>query len=80
MKNVTITLEDEVARWARIRAAERESSVSRMLGEMLRAEMHREARYREAEEEFFAIEPRPLRERGEKVPNRDELHDRARLR
>jgi hypothetical protein len=30
MKNVTITMEEEVARWARIRAAELETSVSRV--------------------------------------------------
>lgn len=34
MKNVTITLDDEVARWARIRAAEQNTSVSRLVGDM----------------------------------------------
>jgi hypothetical protein len=36
MKNVTITLDEEVARWARILAAEHNKSVSRLVGEMLR--------------------------------------------
>jgi hypothetical protein len=36
MKNVTITLDEEVARWARIRAAELETSVSRLVGQMLK--------------------------------------------
>jgi hypothetical protein len=36
MKNVTITLDEKVARWARIRAAEEETSLSRLVGEMLR--------------------------------------------
>jgi hypothetical protein len=36
MKNVTITIEEDVARWARIRAAEEETSLSRRVGEMLR--------------------------------------------
>ena len=36
MKNVTITMDDEVARWARVAAAERDTSVSRMVGEILR--------------------------------------------
>ena len=35
MKNVTITLDEKVARWARIRAAELNTSVSRLLGGML---------------------------------------------
>lgn len=36
MRNVTITLDEEVARWVRIEAAKRETSVSRLVGEMLR--------------------------------------------
>ena len=36
MKNVTITLKEEVARWARIKAAEKNTSVSRLVGEMLK--------------------------------------------
>ena len=39
MKNVTITLDEEVARWARIIAAEQNTSVSRLVGEMLREKM-----------------------------------------
>jgi hypothetical protein len=35
MKNVTITLDEEAARWARIQAAEHNTSVSRLVGEML---------------------------------------------
>jgi hypothetical protein len=36
MKNVTISLHEDVARWVRIRAAEGETSVSRLIGEMLK--------------------------------------------
>ncbi|OGP98361.1 MAG: hypothetical protein A2Z51_00055 [Deltaproteobacteria bacterium RBG_19FT_COMBO_52_11] len=32
MKNFTITLDEEVARWARIRAEEKDTSVSRLVG------------------------------------------------
>jgi len=39
MKNVTITLEEEVARWARIMAAKENTSVSRLVGELLREKM-----------------------------------------
>ena len=45
MKNVTITLDEEVARWVRIRAAERGTSVSRLVGELLRERMREEAVY-----------------------------------
>lgn len=80
MKNVTITLEADVARWARVQAAERETSVSRLVGEMLRDKMITEEGYRAAREQFFSIPPRRLREPGRPLPTREELHDRARLR
>ena len=80
MKNVTITLDEEVARWARVRAAERETSVSRLVGEMLRETMVAEEGYRAAYEQFFSVRPRRMRKPGRPLPTRDELHDRARLR
>lgn len=39
LQNVTVTLEEEVARWARIEAARRDTSVSRLLGELLKERM-----------------------------------------
>ena len=35
MRNVTVTMEDSVAEWARLEAARRNTSVSRLVGEML---------------------------------------------
>ena len=35
MKNVTITVEDSVLEWARVEAARRGTSVSRMLGDFM---------------------------------------------
>ena len=46
MKNVTITLEEEMARWAWIKAAERNTSVSPLQGELLWEKMHEEEGYR----------------------------------
>jgi len=76
MKNVTITLDEEVARWARIRAAERHTSVSRLVGEMLQEKMREEEDYRLAMEQYLAREPRVLRKAGTSYPRREELHDR----
>ncbi len=39
MKNVTILLDEETVRWARIHAAEHNTSVSRLVGELLREKM-----------------------------------------
>ncbi len=80
LRNVTVTLDEETARWARIEAARRDTSVSRMLGELLRREMKGEAAYEAAMERFLAQEPAVHRQDGRTLPTRDELHDRAGLR
>jgi hypothetical protein len=80
MKNVTITIDEEVARWARIEAAKRDTSVSRMVGEMLAEKMRAERSYDFARDDFFAIPASELSTSGERYPSRDELHDRAGLR
>jgi hypothetical protein len=80
MKNVTVTLEEEVARWARVRAAERDISVSRMLGDLLREEMTRETRYETEMKQYLVREPRPISTPGSPYPTRDDMHDRSGLR
>ena len=57
MKNVIITLDEEVARWARIRAAEDDTSVSRLVGEMLREKMLAEKSYQMAMDEYLSQPP-----------------------
>jgi hypothetical protein len=76
MKNVTITLEEEVARWARIKAAEKNTSVSRLVGEMLREKMQAEEDYRLAREQYLAQGPQRLKKIGTPYPRREELHER----
>jgi plasmid stability protein len=76
MKNVTITLDEEVARWARIRAAESETSVSRLVGEMLREKMRREKVYEASMHRFLRRKPVKLRATGEGYPEREKLHER----
>jgi hypothetical protein len=39
LRNVTVTLEEDVAQWARIEAARQDTSVSRLLGEILKERM-----------------------------------------
>jgi len=36
LRNVTVTLEEDVAQWARVEAAKRDTSVSRLLGALLK--------------------------------------------
>ncbi len=79
-KNVTVTLDREVARWARVEAARRGTSVSRMLGDILENEMRGSDAYERAMDRFFAQEPGMHRADGRPLPTREELHDRAGLR
>ena len=76
MKNITITLDEEVARWARIRAAEQETSLSRLVGELLREKMHDEENYRTSMQDYLARSPRALKKKGAKYPTREDLHER----
>jgi hypothetical protein len=80
LKNVTVTMDEETARWARLEAARRDTSVSRLLGEILRREMRGEDAYELAMERFLSQEPAVHRGRGRPLPSRDELHDRSGLR
>ena len=48
MRTVTITLDEEVARWAKVWAAEHDTSVSRFLGELLKARMLSDQEYQAA--------------------------------
>jgi hypothetical protein len=48
LRNVTVTLEEDVAQWARIEAARRDTSVSRLLGELLKERMSAENNYEQA--------------------------------
>ena len=80
MRNVTITLEEEVARWIRIRAAERETSVARLVGELLREKMAAEETYQTAMNQYLTQAPSPLKKKGARYPRREELYDRAGLR
>ena len=48
MKNLTITVEDSVLEWARIEAAKRGTSVSRMVGEFMSEMQRREDAYERA--------------------------------
>ena len=74
MKNVTITLDEDVVYWARIRAAKDNTSVSRLVGELLRQKMLDEENYKLAMEHYLARPPKILKKQGEKYPRREDLY------
>lgn len=79
MKNVTVTLDEKTAAWARIHAAKRNMSLSRFIGELLHDKMSESREYEEAMRVFFSIKPRNL-SGGRPYPKREELYDRKVLR
>lgn len=79
-QNVTVALDPEVARWARLEAARRGVSVSRMLGDILEGEMRGHRAYERAKARFFTQAPGPHSADGRPLPTREELHDRRGLR
>ena len=80
MKNITITLDEKTAAWARIAAAERNVSLSRFLGELLHERMRQARDYDEAMRRYFASTLEIRRSPGERYATREELHDRPGLR
>ena len=82
MKNVTVALPEDVARWLRVRAAEDDRSVSRWLAELVERIRSQDDGYEISMERFLARarEPRALEWIDGRRPARDELHDRAGLR
>ncbi len=78
VRDVTVTLEEEVARSARIEAARNETSVSRLLGALLKERMLNNEGYERAMRRSLARKPF-LKSDGRYL-SRGEAHDRAGLR
>lgn len=73
MKNVTVTMEDSVADWARMEAARRNTSVSRLIGEMLAEKMRRDDAYERAMQEWLARDI-SFTSDGSPYPTREEIY------
>lgn len=78
LRNVTVTLEEDVARWARIEAARRDTSVSRLLGELLKERMSAQDSYERSMRR--ALGRKPFVHSTGRYLTREEAHDRSRLR
>ena len=75
MKNVTVTMDDTVAEWARMEAARRNTSVSRLVGQMLAEKMRHDDAYERAMRE--ALEFKSFGESTGPFLKREEIYDRA---
>lgn len=73
MKNVTITVEDATLEWVRIEAAKRNTSVSRLVGEMLTDKMQFDDAYARALREWVA-DTSSFSSGGVPYPAREAVH------
>jgi hypothetical protein len=77
VKNITVSVPDRVYRDARIRAAERGSSVSALVAQYLQSLSEGEAEFARLEAQQKRIHDQIDRFRARDRLDRDELHDRA---
>jgi plasmid stability protein len=77
LKNITVTVPDDVYRNARIRAAERGTSVSALVGDYLRSLSDRQAEFSRLEAQQRQIQREIRRFRARDRLDRDQLHTRA---
>lgn len=81
MKNITITLDEETARWARVCAAEKNMSLSRFIGELVHERMRPSLEYIEAMNAWRNEKPIRLKQDPtDRYLTREESHDRDGLR
>jgi len=80
MKNITVTLDEETARRARLRAAEKDMSVSRYIGELVNRDISASDEYQDALRRYLASDLVVRRQPGERRVAREASHDRAALR
>ena len=69
-------MEDAVAEWARLEAARRNTSVSRLIGEMLAEKMRHDDAYERAMRE--ALEFKSWGASNGRLPGREDLYERGR--
>ena len=77
MTNITVSVPDDVYRAARIRAAERGSSVSSLVAEYLGSLSDRDGEFARLEAEQKSVQEQIDRFSARDRLNRDELHQRA---
>jgi plasmid stability protein len=77
MRNITVSVPDDVYREARIRAAERGSSVSALVAEYLCSLSEREAEFARLLDQQRAVAREIDRFRGADRLGRDDVHSRA---
>jgi len=74
-QNITVSLDKDLIRKLRVIAAERSTSISRLLGEEMREIVARAEHYEQAKRQAVAAIDKGFHLGGQR-PTRDELHER----
>lgn len=78
LRNVTVTLEEDVARWARLEAARQDTSVSQLLAGILKQRMREADDYERAMRQ--ALTRKPFLKTDGRYLSREDVHERSRFR
>lgn len=76
LKNITITVSEDAARWARRKAADENTSVSKLVGRMLENQMRATDEYWQAYEKWKEFGPIKGVDASKRL-KRDQLYDRG---
>lgn len=76
LTNVTVTLDEETLARARVNAAEKNESLSRYVGDVLREHLRKRDEYEVAMRAALAQKPLGLKGPWKPYPKREELYDR----
>jgi len=77
VKNLTVSIPNDVYRLARVRAAESDTSVSALVADYLRSLGARDAEFERLEAQQRAVQARITHFRAADRLSRDELHERT---
>jgi len=80
VKNITISMPDELAHKVRVLAAKADTSMSQYLCQLAAEKAETDDGYTAAKVRYLSRDRNGLRLAGQKLPTRDEIHDRNALR
>lgn len=76
MKNITISMPDDLARKVRVMAAESDTSMSQFLCKLAAEKAAAADQYQAAMKRYLSRKRGGLNLSGQKLPTREEIHDR----
>lgn len=79
MKNVTITLDENIAKWVKIMAARNNKSLSKFIAQLLENFKNSMGDDKEILTEFRMFQSRPLSKPKDRAFKREEIYDRTRI-